>query len=1004
MKITRILSLLLCLALLVSTVALASCKKKETTEEPKENGTPTEEELYRNMSAEQKFATSILKAGDSVEKWEDIAAITKVLNAAAQSGSVQLQLAFNPESVTGEKESILLDAKLWANGTKYALNANASIGTETLNAKAYIDPADRIVLESEKILGGAYGINMAALASDLSAMMAESGEAMTAEINAYLEAIPAMIEKIPQMMQNRQALTDKEVNLLVQSIVANATLSSEEKTIYSMDREIAATCITVTIDNNAIANIIGGFYNAIKDDPDIGSLINEMMAMSIPALAESADGAEGIGVPGMVDPYAMMDQEIGAMLEGIRSGEPFEFSFVVSTDALGTIVRIDTGFDIRNMPTTLSLEIAEADNDLAGLRLTANMTPQEGVTVTATVNVSVEKTADRKIIRINTAGFSNFIGADISGTISYDKKEGFTQIRVEMTSPEAAALLATYEVNFLYKISDGTFWFGNLEVKANGEVLPIPQFMLTIKENDTMPAAPQDYRNILKMSEEELDQLSGKVMEALAPYEELFEGLFGGGEKTPEYPYNPDNPSEAYVWTSVTVAKTPDQEELLNAGYDVYECPAEGLSSQEEWLGAEKGSLTSVIGADHFDASGSTSIDIFYFKTEAQAQACYKQLDFESDWYQYKLEGSKITRVHVTVYENDPWDNETGLSHWTVVTEPKTEDEAYYLELGYTVYVCPDSLLDDLAKDMGLSAGAVVGALKAEGKDNEVSICYFASAELAKSFYTQLSEWGADMNSYNLAISGSDAKIIYTDSFSSEEDPNGSTGEDDEEFDSDYMVLVTSPKTDDEISYARAGYSLYAGTDSMLRVIELSFGLSEGSVEGYLVAKNSDSEIQIIYFASAEIAKSCDEKMGGEEQTQIRLIGAKIVCEMSEEISEPVNEPYVPGESEEDDGGITEITEPQTADQRTLLNNGYTVYLIPASEGAPEGLVEMVWGDIPASIDESGNWTERSDIEIWYFESADQASAWYKLLSSEEENVRLSGSKVIVGDTKGIIK
>ena len=188
MKIRRILALVLCFALLFAMSALAACKKKDgTEEEPTVEAIPTPEDVYRNMSAEQKLTTSVTKAGNAIANWEDVAAISKVLETALKSGSVQLELNLDKE-ITGSDQSVLLDAKLWVNEAKYALDADVTIDEEKLDLKAYIDPADRIVLDSEKILGGVYGIDMKSLASDLSVMLGSMDqiEALTSAADEYL--------------------------------------------------------------------------------------------------------------------------------------------------------------------------------------------------------------------------------------------------------------------------------------------------------------------------------------------------------------------------------------------------------------------------------------------------------------------------------------------------------------------------------------------------------------------------------------------------------------------------------------------------------------------------------------------------------------------------------------------------------------------------------------------------------------------------------------------------
>lgn len=861
MKIRRILALVLCFALLFAMSALAACKKKDgTEEEPTVEAIPTPEDVYRNMSAEQKLTTSVTKAGNAIANWEDVAAISKVLETALKSGSVQLELNLDKE-ITGSDQSVLLDAKLWVNEAKYALDADVTIDEEKLDLKAYIDPADRIVLDSEKILGGVYGIDMKSLASDLSVMLGSMDqiEALTSAADEYLGMIPALMDKAPQMLEKYSSLTEKELNALLAVILANVSVSSEEKSVSSMDRAIAATCITLKIDNNAVANILDGFYNNLKNDQEIAEFIGEIMAM-IPADEEEA--------PDAVDPFAMMDQKFAATVEGIRSAEPFEFDVVISTDALGSIVRIDVNFKIREMPITISLEIAEADNELTGLRLTANIAAQEGVTITASLNVSIEKTAQGKTIRINTAGLSNFLPFDISGTIEYNKSTGLTQIRVEMTNPEAAEPLAVYEVSFIYQISSGTFRFGNLEVKVGGVVLPIPTFMLTIKENDTMPEAPVTYKNLLKLGEEEMGQLMGTVMQNVAPYAELFEGLFGKEENEP---YNPDYPSEGYEWRQITEAETDDQKALLSWGYEVYECPAEWLDYEGESIDAPKGSLTSVIGADRYSESGTASMEIFYFKTAAEAEACYKELDLEDSFYQYELDGAKIKRMHIYTYGEDTDDDEQDDDEdWIEITEPQTAEQKAWLEAGYSIYACPESSIDDMGEALlNAPKGSLTGVLNVSGEDVFFDVFYFTSAELAQRCYNAY-EREADFIEVKLDGNAIYRAFVQIDDEWTEEDSDDTP---------DYGEVEYEPALSDKQTLENDGYTVQAySVPEILKIAETSISAEEGALVCLLHGeRESDgSEITIYYFETEEKAAECYEA-SFKETTSYTLEDDKII-------------------------------------------------------------------------------------------------------------------------------
>lgn len=530
MKIKRILALILCLTVLFAMSALTSCKKDEET-------TLSAEEKYNKMSPEQKFSTSLIKAGETVGNWEGVAEITKVISTAAQTGSIQLQLDYN---------GVQLDAKIWADGVKYALKADANNGSDQLSLNTYFDPEKEVVLESEQ-LGGAYGINMKTLLSDLSALAAEEGnqdllDSMTEAYNEYMK----IIGNLPEVFDHASDIAAQERDDLLKSIIDNTTISSESKKVTSMDQEIDATCITLRIDNESAAKMIEAFAESIKNNAEFADYIDELESL-LAIFGEISDdetfddetfendtfgdetfgdetfgdGTANEGTPNNVSAklFDKLKQGVEGLVNEIKEAEPFEVNVVLSTDSVGSIVRVDVDLKIGKMPVKVSLEYAEDNKEFGGLRLTVAAEPQEGVSVTVVLNISVEKTAEGKTINFNTTGLGTIIGFDVSGSIKYNKETGATAIHAEISDGDNTSPI---DLGFTYKISDETFVFGNVTLNFSGMDLPIPNFLLTIKEKDTMPSAPKDYQNILQMNNEELGQFGDAVKEAIGPFVMMF--------------------------------------------------------------------------------------------------------------------------------------------------------------------------------------------------------------------------------------------------------------------------------------------------------------------------------------------------------------------------------------------------------------------------------------------------------------------------------------------------
>ncbi|MBE6529845.1 MAG: hypothetical protein E7680_04495 [Ruminococcaceae bacterium] len=111
-------------------------------------------------------------------------------------------------------------------------------------------------------------------------------------------------------------------------------------------------------------------------------------------------------------------------------------------------------------------------------------------------------------------------------------------------------------------------------------------------------------------------------------------------KKTPEI--TPDDPQEQPQPTADAAADTAI---LEAAGWTVSLITGEALKGTEEILDAKEGSLTAILSAQHPAESADeeqSRIYIYYFKTEAQATACYN-----TGWGLlsiYKLIGSKMVK------------------------------------------------------------------------------------------------------------------------------------------------------------------------------------------------------------------------------------------------------------------------------------------------------------------------------------------------------------------------
>lgn len=520
----RILTVLLCIAMLLTVFAAASCKKKAPE--------PTPEEAFAALTPEQKFSASFAKTSQQVDKWENVSAISKVLTSAMTAGSAQVNVVLD-ETFTDMEEPITVNAKVWANGGKYALDADLGLAGQSFAAKAYLNDADALIVDSTSLLGGVYGVNLKTLTNDLSAFLTRMGvpaEAITEIESAVAEAMDS-VKKTTEMTEQEKAAVEKLITIISDGILNNITINAEQKSVKVFDKDVDATCLTFRLNNDNAAAILNSIYTGIKADADVCALIDELLATA--ATAASVTDIDDDEFPANAEElFLLLDPEIAEAVDEIKNSETkFSADLTLSLSNVGVIMRVDASVSVDETPAVVSIELGEKLDTFEGLNISALIPVGDGITLTMTAKATVTKTADTETFTFVTTGLGEILGANIEITATHNKTSGDTVIDAKIpgdsyddVTGDLIDTVQTVVISFNYKETDGTHVIGNFAVTYNGDAIPLPRITVTLKENDTMPAAPETYKNILQMSEAELQAFLGTVQEKIAPLTEMFGG------------------------------------------------------------------------------------------------------------------------------------------------------------------------------------------------------------------------------------------------------------------------------------------------------------------------------------------------------------------------------------------------------------------------------------------------------------------------------------------------
>lgn len=510
MKLRKLLSLI-CVVLLLSMslLTVASCKSAETPE--------------------TKFATSVTKTSQQVQKWDEYKLVQKILN----GGSVRIQTTIPADEETATDTDV--DATFYLNekDRQCAVNATVKVGEQGYTGMIYLDP-DRVVAESKDLLGGAYGIDLANFATRLENSVFAPGKSeisMDEETFATFKKLPELLKKASELESKEQATFDKLVDLLMKSILANATVNVEKGTTTVFGKEVKANIFSVSLDQNSVAAVLEGFWKSVKEDEGIRTSIDSILSMTKEFSAMNSEEEEPSADPDGEDfdfdfptgdfdvpdfsqydsaesLFKALDPMISEAATKLRAMPAVSAALKLALNKSGMIMRADLDFTITEGSVSVVLELGEKLTSFEGFSLNVSMKAQGLSMDLATVKAEItEDTKTNYTLDMSARVGAGPTATNASAKLTYDKKGGATELKINVPDSDPIVI----SLNYTYQ--KGTHTIKDLKIKNGSESLPIPAFTLTIKESDQMPAYNKDYKDILTMTEEELHTF-GEAVEA----------------------------------------------------------------------------------------------------------------------------------------------------------------------------------------------------------------------------------------------------------------------------------------------------------------------------------------------------------------------------------------------------------------------------------------------------------------------------------------------------------
>ncbi len=525
----------------LSLLTVVSCKSAETPE--------------------TQFATSVNKTAEQVKTWNEYKAVENITNA----GSVRVQTTIPADEETGAPATDV-DATVYMNAKdqKYAVNASAKFGESNYSAKLYYDQ-ERLVAESEDLLGGAYGINFTDFATSLSNSIFAPGKSdysLDEETFNIMKTLPDLFKDVSELSLKGTEAAEKVVELFMKSLVDNSTVTLTQETVSVFGKDAKAVVLAIDLTPETLASALEAFWTAVKADENVRASIEDILPLiqTLSNFTPSDDysydesyGSDGSDIEYPVDEtsednfpdlskyetvdalFADIDPMITKAATSIRELTDLAVNVKLSLNKSGLIMRADVAL---TLPQQTNVNIA--------IQLGSNFKAFEGFSVKATVsmqgisvdvvNISAtiaEDTSNSYKLNLNAqfglpsvtaaALGSENASTSITGSLTYDKKSGDAALTLNVPDEDQIV------ISLNYLASKGTHTIKNIQVKSGTETLPIPAITLTLKESDTMPAYNKDYKDVLTLTKEEFTTFINTVQEKIqalmgAPADTTVEG------------------------------------------------------------------------------------------------------------------------------------------------------------------------------------------------------------------------------------------------------------------------------------------------------------------------------------------------------------------------------------------------------------------------------------------------------------------------------------------------
>ena len=448
--------------------------------------------------------TGIANSAKALEKNEMVTLLEKY----AKGGSMQIDIGL--EGILNSLLGLDIDStatfKIYSGGEDgAAVTADVTVRDRLFLDAAIIASKTAVTVTSQKLLDGAvYGIDLENAPENFDG----SVFGPTGPFSIGLESLEEITDNIAQseaMKKELQKIEEDLLGIVFDSLSENAAVGKEKKDLDFNGEKVKMTAVSVKLSSEATANVFADLIEYLYTNEDLEQFLRSYDTF----IANYLSGLDIVPYYGDSDDFVddLYDylEEIYTELDDYKekivdSGVELSIVFYV-TKSDKELVGVDFAFEVDGEEASVSVLAGPALSDLREVKVKID----DGWSVirvgyTVDVNDKTEYVAELEVRE------DDMVLA--SGEISWDKKSGAYEISVGNSYDETVAI----EGKFEYSAQSATLTVEKLSSYYEDVDLALS---IQINASDKMPAMPQNYTEVLTMSQYELEDLTADMAAAL---------------------------------------------------------------------------------------------------------------------------------------------------------------------------------------------------------------------------------------------------------------------------------------------------------------------------------------------------------------------------------------------------------------------------------------------------------------------------------------------------------